>query len=509
MGRAHRQRYYDLARSLHLEDLRNPHQTRAIAFRELPNLLHAVHASLEEDDPEAVDFAGRLTWFLSFFSLPRDIAALGARSQAAAREVGSASWFLAQSNRGEQLVAARRVQEAADVFQEVLNQLEEAPSYERALTLSRLGRCYADGGRPDLAERASRHALAVLDQLEPSDEVKRQQGNLLTDLADVLTDQGRYAEARKAYQEGLRVLKDQGDLRGQGISLVELGTLAMLEGDLEEAVECHRSALALFQELQEPATEAVVWHQLGVTFQLARQWAEAERHYREAARIEEELGGMAGAARTWNLLATVNQQAGKLAAAETWYRKAIEGSRQTGDASTTAPALNNLAVLLHSQPERLAEAQRLAEEALAIEKTLDPGASSIWKTYSILAIIADQEGQSTQANEYRHLAREAKRNFAGTRHELRRRAPLILAVFAACGGQEEARQAVSQKQAAMREAGERWSRVADTLDRILAGERDAEALCERLDFECSMIVETILGGIEDPSSLQDLLPAEE
>ena len=38
----HRQRYYDLSGVLYQEDQRNPHQARAVAWRELPNLLHAV-----------------------------------------------------------------------------------------------------------------------------------------------------------------------------------------------------------------------------------------------------------------------------------------------------------------------------------------------------------------------------------------------------------------------------------------------------------------------------------
>ncbi|HEX9942244.1 MAG TPA: tetratricopeptide repeat protein [Thermoanaerobaculia bacterium] len=504
LGRAHRQEYYGLANYLYNEDRRTPHEARAIASRELPNLLHAVHAALAEGDPDAVDFANSVTWFLSHFGLRREIASLVAGSQAAAGETGSSSWFLVQSNRGEQLLAAGRVQEAAGVFREMLSRLGETPRYERALTLGHLGRCFQAGGRPDLAERGCRDALAVLDQLGPSDDVRLHRGILLTDLADVLSDQGRYAEAREAYKEGREIAQELGDLRGQGVSLMELGTLALQEGNLEEAVKQYRGALALFQQLQEPASEAMVWYQLGRTSGEARQWDEAERHYRESARIEERLGDLAGATRTWNEVANVNQLAGKPAAAETWYRKTIEGGRQTGDVLPTMRALSNLAVLLRSQPGRLAEARQLAEEALGIMKTLDPGVSEIWKTYSMLAGIADQEGQPTQAREHRRLAREAKRNFAGTRHELRRVASLIRATVIATQelGQREA---LEKNLPAPEQRG--YTNLVAAIRRILAGERDADALCESLNLDESMIVEAILGGIEDPSSLQDLLPA--
>ena len=114
--------------------------------------------------------------------------------------------------------------------------------------------------------------------------MKRTRRACLTDLADALTDQGRYAEARKAYEDGLEIAKELDDLRGQGVTLGQLGTLAMREGNLDEAAERYRAALALFQQLGEPADESR-WHQLGRVFQEAQEWDEAERHYREAARI--------------------------------------------------------------------------------------------------------------------------------------------------------------------------------------------------------------------------------
>ena len=507
LSHAHRQQYYGLASDLYFEDNRNPHQARAIAFRELPNLLHAVHAALAESDPDAVAFADRVTRFLSVFGLPREIAALAARSQAAAGEVGSRSWYLAQSNRGEQLLAAGRAQEAAEVFREVLRHLQEAPSFERASTLGRLGRCYIAGGRPDLADQEYENALAVLDRLPPSDAVKRERGGRLTDLADVLRHQGRYAEAREKYEEGLEIAKKLEDLRGQGVSLGQLGTLAMLEGNLKEAVARYQDALILFQQLQEPAAEAIAWHQLGMAFEEARQWDEAERHYREAARISEGLGDLAGAARTWNHLAIVNKEAGKPAAAETWYRKAIETMQRGRFGGRREKALNNLANLLRSQPQRLDEARQLAEEALAIKKTLDPGASEIWKTYFLLSGIADQQGQPAQAREYRRLAREAKRKFAGTRHELRRHAQFILATVMAAQDADRRDALIAHGLPALEKGG--WTNLVGAIRRILAGERDADALCESLDLEDSMIVEAILAGIEDPASFQDLMSAGE
>ncbi len=513
---AHRQRYYALSSYLYKEDSRNPLQVRAIAWRELPNLLHAVHAAFDAGDPDAVDFADNVNRFLGYFGLKQEAERLAARAQAAAGEAGSTAWYLAQSNRGEQLRAAGQVAEAAQVFQTILQQLGDAPTFERAKTLVDLGRCFRASGRPDLAIQTANEAIAVCDQLEEDDEVKRKRSVCLTDLADALAEQGRYAEARQAYEDGLKVDEVLNDLRSQGVTLGQLGTLAMREGKLPEATDRYRAALALFQQLREPASEAVAWHQLGRVFEAARQWDDAERHYRESARIEEERGNLAGAAQTWNQLANVNRMAGKPDAAERWYRKAIEGGRALGNPKELAPELNNLASLLRTQPGRLAEARQLAEEALAIKQTLDPGAAGIWKTYTILADIATQEAHATtdarrqaalhaQARDHRRLAREAQRNFAGTRYQLRQHAALILGTVVAIHDPKH-RQGLEQALPALEQRG--WTKLVAAIRRILAGERDADTLCAELDTEDSMIVDTILAGVADPSTLSDLLPSE-
>ena len=356
----------------------------------------------------------------------------------------------------------------------------------------------------------------MTEKLEQSDGVKRLTGALHTELADVLRDSGHYAEARKEYEAGLEVDEELGDLRSKGVTLGQLGTLAMWEGKLDEALTRYQAALALFQQLREPAMEAVAWHQLGMVFQRTQQWDEAERHYRESARIAEERGNLAGAAQTWNQLAIVSKADGKPEAAESWYRKAIEGGRAQGDLLPVSRALSNLANLLQTQPDRLAEARQLAEEALAIQKTLDPAAAEIWKTYQILAKIADKQAAvtpdsrrqaelQTQAREHRRLAREAKRNFAGTRQELQKHLPLIRAALEAVqdSAQQENLDALLKRYS---DGG--WNKLVNAVRRIVAGERDPGALGldSDLDREDSLIVGTILAALSDPSTLSDLLP---
>jgi tetratricopeptide (TPR) repeat protein len=503
---AHRQRYYALANYLYHEDDKNPHQARAIARCELPNLLQAVDRALDAGDADAVDFVDSVNLFLRCFGLTREAARLSDRAERVDLQAGSQAWFLAKSNRGEQLLQAGRAGDAAAVFEDILKSLGDQPSDKLAVTLTRLGRCYRDGGRPDLAEATYCQGIAVAEQLEPSDWVKRHRGTLHTDLAGVLRNQGKYAEARAEYERGLESAKELNDPRSQGVILGQLGTLAMKEGDLVDAVQRLEEALKFFQSLGEPASEAVVHHQLGVAFQKAQQWEQAEQHYRESARLKEQGGNLAGAAQTWNQLAAVNHLTGKHEAAESWYRKAIDGFRSLGDTASPSKCLNNLADLLRTQPGRLDEARQLAEEALAIKKTLDLGAAEIWTTYDILARIADQQSQPDLAAEYRQLARTAKRNFAGTSHEMKQHLPIILGTVQAVldpGKADEFRIALSQ----MEQGG--WTNLVAAVRKILAGERSEQVLFAPLDLEDSMIIETILRAIADPTTLSALMPTED
>lgn len=92
--------------------------------------------------------------------------------------------------------------------------------------------------------------------------------------------------------------------------------------------------------------------------------------------------------------------------------------------------MTNIAhLLLQKHPQRLIEAQELAEEALSIKNNIEKNTVTIWTTYDILAGIADKQGNIQEAKNYRRLAREAKANFAGTRYELKQEhSELILAV---------------------------------------------------------------------------------
>ena len=88
-----------------------------------------------------------------------------------------------------------------------------------------------------------------------------------------------------------------------------------------------------------------------------------------------------------------------------------------------AISLSNLANLYLSQ-NRLDEAEAYARRVLAIMETLDLS-SEPWKTYSILAQIAEKRGRMDEVREWRRKEQESFAAFAGSDTKIKQWQPLL------------------------------------------------------------------------------------
>jgi tetratricopeptide (TPR) repeat protein len=220
--------------------------------------------------------------FLKYFGLLRELYELRRRVDEAVATKGTQksgeltyAEYLRESGLGEDEWQGGKIGAAYTRFSSLLARIETLPvgaslgpgSYEHCCILHRLARCLDNGGQPAAAEGGLRKALAVIEALlsqQPEDEsYLRERSIVLNDLADVLTNQGKYSQAR----------------------------------------------------------EATVWHQLGMIAEGQQAWAEAERCYRESLAIKERLGNATGAANSCNQLAIVSVRAGHTPEAEGWWKR--------------------------------------------------------------------------------------------------------------------------------------------------------------------------------------------
>ena len=497
---SHRRRYYQLSHNLYFEDRKYPQQVRAITKRELPNLLFAVYGALKVNEEWAVDFVDNVSIFLMYFGFSRYWAILNQQLKQVSESACNSERFLLFSNLGAQMFNLGRYGEAAEIFTEILKSLGEYPNFSLSFTLLELGRCLKYQGKVAQATQLYLRGLAINTKLEETEDVKRQRSILLTNLGIVLADTGNYQEARSAYKSALALIQQiDGDIRGEASVNGQLGYLEMVQGHLVEAESSYQKALHIFRQLNEPAQEAVSWYQLGMVYKQMKKWDLAENAYRQSTRIEEAQGNLARASRSWDQLAIVNACVGKIEEATAWLGKAIEGAKATGDQLQVSMSLSNLATLLQNQPNRLMEARQLAEEALTLDKTLDPSATQIWKTYETLSQITKKQGETTKAEEYRCLARQTKAAFAGTKYELKDYGWLIIQVVATADHPDVRSQLEISLEEGIK-AG--WDNLVAAIRRIVKGERDEKVLWKGLDMEESMIISAILQGIADPSTLE-------
>jgi tetratricopeptide (TPR) repeat protein len=488
------QYYFQLARYLYIKDTDNSFLARVIAKRELPNLLFAVGSVIESGGEFACQFVESVNNFLRNFGLNKDRRELAKRLQQIKFEVGSDSWYLAKSILGEQSWSEKYYSQAWEIFQEILAGLSEVPSYQRCITLGRLGRCYLSMEQPQEALKQYQLSLDVASNLDQDQEVKRQIGILRLNIGDVLADIGEYHSARNSYEEALIISQDLRDCRGEAAVQAQIGSLELRQNKFTEAIKLHKAAFKTFQKLNEPDMVAVSSHQLGIAFQALCLWEEAEKSFRIAAQINEQYGDVAGAVESWNQLGLICKNLGKLPEAEEWYRKVLEVDRRFDSKINIAKDLSNIANLLQQCPQRVNEAQLLAEESLEIMQTLDPAVADIWKIYDILSQISDKQGDLSKVQKYRRLSRHSRANFAGTHYALRQYAQLMSLTIKAVNDVE-----VRQQLEPFWDQGIQLGKqnLVAAIRQILNGQRDEDILCERLDIEEAQVVLAILGQVEE------------
>ncbi len=525
-------RYATVVDYLDREAYQHPEPVYALVRRGLPNLHKALDLLLQTGETEA---ASRLTHslagFLTDLGRNRERDQLRQRVEQALAAVPvptdgrlTHAAYLQEIGRAQDERHSGKVQAAFTRLSRLLAHIQALPegtvdgpgSFSHCCTLQELGSCLKEAGQLDAALDRFREALvlleALLEQQPENCPSRRKHANLLGELGDVLRDQGRYAQAKARYEQALQKFKDIKDTYNEAVTLSHLGTLALEQQDYPQARSRFLQALERNRTIGNLVRQATDWYHLGRVAQEQRTWAEAERCYRESLALDERVENTAGAATTCNQLALVAVGAGCPAEAEGWYKSAlVRIERVEPGGMDHAICLSNLADLLVEEIQagraarsRLVEARRYIEQAWRIKE--QPGVSAkIWKTYNILARIAQLEEQLEVAQDYRRREREHFAAFTGNRYWIDRwHAPLIKAIMAAARGNAQAQAAVEAE--LPRLEGQGWH-VSEAVQHIWQGERDWHILAEGLDPASALlllrVLETLVAPPDPPPSQEE------
>jgi hypothetical protein len=132
---------------------------------------------------------------------------------------------------------------------------------------------------------------------------------------------------------------------------------------------------------------------------------------------------------------------------------------------------------------------------------MDAASAEIWKTYNLLAQIADKQQDSAKASHYRQLSRDSYLRFAGMPTQIKQMASFIAEVRNAVLTQNVDEELTTFLQNLQQ--GD-WTNLSNAIQHLLNGERNEAVLLEPLDFAEAAIIHLILKGIANPDSLATL-----
>jgi serine/threonine protein kinase/tetratricopeptide (TPR) repeat protein len=298
----------------------------------------------------------------------------------------------------------------------VTRDLKDDPEVEAELC-NTIGEVYRALGQYGKAEEMHRNARALQGQTPGR---RSDIAASLMDLALVLRDQGKLAEAEALQRQALQIRQDRlgPDHPEVALCMNSLALVLRSEGRLSQAEKLHRRALAIQEKSLGHASPAVATslNNLALVLREEGKLAEAEADFNESLRLNKLLLGGRDPAVVISMdnLAFVLRDEGKLAEAESLEVNALDmGTNLFGvEHPVVATVLNNLA-LVYARQGKLEPAEQLQKQALGMRrKLLGDEHPETAASLNNLALLFRQEGKWTEAEgaERESLAIQTKLN---------------------------------------------------------------------------------------------------
>jgi eukaryotic-like serine/threonine-protein kinase len=256
-----------------------------------------------------------------------------------------------------------------------------------ALAFSRLGQAYSNLGYDNEAERYSRRAAELSQQLPAAeryliqannarvtgntDKAIELYGNLLKaapgdpdlqfTLASLYESNNDFDKAGQHYA---RVLEQ--DPKSVA-ALLATGRVQIKSGKPQDSLDYLNQAYSLAVRLENREEKASILHAIGVAYKLMEKPQDALKNYQDSIAIKRQIGDKRGIAVSLNESAQVQATMGQFPAAETSYKEALQIRRDIGDKRGVGDTLMDLGTLYGGRGKQ-DEALKLYKEALQIQR---------------------------------------------------------------------------------------------------------------------------------------------
>jgi len=260
---------------------------------------------------------------------------------------------------------------------------------EFALAFSHLAQTYSSLGYDNEADRYSRRAVELSQELPPAEKYLIEASN-----ARIQNDTQK---AIASYENLAKVAPEDIDIQFTLASLYESandyekakthlakvleqdpkyvdallarGRVEIKSGNPENSLDFLNRALSLAIQLDNQEEKAAILQAIGVAYRLTDKPEEALRNYRESMDIKRQIGDKRGIAVSLNESAQAQVMLGQHAEALASYKQALDIRREIGDKRGIADTLNDLANFYAdaAQPD---DALKLYKEALQVNRDL-------------------------------------------------------------------------------------------------------------------------------------------
>ncbi|MCA9522128.1 MAG: tetratricopeptide repeat protein, partial [Myxococcales bacterium] len=325
--------YYDSAASA----------TSRFEFGEAKQLFHAYLNLVSQADGESIGCRQQLGRLLleSGETHAAEVQATIAFDEASALDLtveqGRSYVLLAEINRvrGDVDSALWQLQMASEAFADPSCEVEEC---HRLMLLARIR---ADLSESDAAEQANTAALI----LSRRHEMRKDEGQILNNLATIHFLRGEFDSGRSEITEALEIHRAEGDRLAEGLALGILGTSYQEQGHFDRAIALREEALRIHRELGQRGMEG---HALAALGHLYLEQGDSERallFFAQALDIHREVGNRRYEGTTITGLATLLMENGEFEQSEKRYEEALALHHEVGHKSFQAATLINLGCL--------------------------------------------------------------------------------------------------------------------------------------------------------------------
>ncbi|MBI2569152.1 MAG: tetratricopeptide repeat protein [Candidatus Schekmanbacteria bacterium] len=183
------------------------------------------------------------------------------------------------------------------------------------------------------------------------------------DLALVLQERGRFADAVRCYREAAGLGRSCNDAYRTAIVLGNMGTLFLRRGMLDRAERCHQQALRMHVKSGDRFHYAVVLGNIGTVALDRGEPDRARTNYDEALKLCRQMGNDAGVVQNTINIAFVDHEKGEIGSALQRLTPVVEQARTRGSAQLLIVALYNRGSVLADLGRFDLARQLLAEAA--------------------------------------------------------------------------------------------------------------------------------------------------